>query len=44
MAATLHGRTQRSGEIPLGGDRQVAHAAAADVGGVGPVDPIAVEQ
>jgi hypothetical protein len=44
MAATLHGGTQRGGEVLAGGDRQVTHAAAAYVGGVGPVDPITVGQ
>jgi hypothetical protein len=44
MAATLHRRTQRGGEILPRRDRQVAHPPAADVGGVGSIDPVTVEQ
>ena len=43
-AARYTGSAQRGGEIPGGGDRQVAHPAAAHVGGVGAVDPVAVDQ
>ena len=35
MRRTLHGHAQRGGEFPGGGDGQVAHPAAAHVGGVG---------
>ena len=36
--------TQRGGQILSGGDGQVAHPAAADVGGVGTTDPVTVDQ
>ncbi len=37
-------RPSADGEIPGGGDRQVAHPAAAHIGGVGAADPVAVGQ
>ena len=43
MSGTLHG-PERGSEFRGGGDRQVAHPAAADVGGIGTVDPVAAGQ
>ena len=41
---TLHARTQRGGEVPGAGDRQIAHLPAAHIGRVGTVDPVAARR